>query len=259
MLRLLRKTRQWLSRDIIEAIEKQSAFQSALFKFYALPDRVLDFYFEGKLVKMFIPDADRDLVQNEILLRRCFYELPTLSACRERYGLKDAVILDIGANIGNHAVFYGAVCQVAQCLAFEPNHYTASILDRNIRQNGLGKSITARPEAISARACRMRYDRHESGNLGGISFLPADDGLVQAISIDDLELTQIDFIKIDVEGTAANVIAGAKETLSAYRPPLLIEIWPKEMASTERLLASLGYRRTASLSDRDNYFYERGR
>lgn len=243
-----------MSRDIIEAIDRQSA---TLRRFYALPDAVLEFHYEGLPVKMFIPDADRDLVQNHILLHRSFYELPALVACRARFGLTGATILDIGANIGNHAVFYGAVCKVGRCIAVEPNPYAASILDRNIRLNDLSQTITVRPEAVSSKAGAMRFDCHQPDNLGGTSFRAADDGPIRAIALDQLEPSAVDFIKIDVEGTVCDVLTGAKETLSNFRPPLFIEIWPKEMPAAETILKSIGYRRTESLGD-DNYFYEHG-
>jgi hypothetical protein len=46
---------------------------------------------------------------------------------------------------------------------------------------------------------------------------------VQQFKLDDFNLGDIDYIKIDVDGYELNVLNGAKETINKYKPILVIE------------------------------------
>ena len=46
---------------------------------------------------------------------------------------------------------------------------------------------------------------------------------INTITLDSLELEQLDFIKIDVEGSEWQVIDGAMKTLAKYRPMIILE------------------------------------
>jgi hypothetical protein len=68
--------------------------------------------------------------------------------------------------------------------------------------------------------------------------------------VEKLELSQVDFIKIDVEGFEQKVLAGAAQTIERYRPILFIEIADHirgrqyqnpEYATTLRWLRARGY------------------
>jgi FkbM family methyltransferase len=76
---------------------------------------------------------------------------------------------------------------------------------------------------------------------------------VPMLRLDDLELRDVGFMKIDVEGHEEAVIAGAEETLTRSRPTLLIEAEdrhrPQAIAKLAGRLERLGYQ---------GYFLERG-
>ena len=59
----------------------------------------------------------------------------------------------------------------------------------------------------------------------------------------ELELVRIDFVKIDVEGAEATVVAGARNVLTSMRPVMLLEINDGALCaqgvSAEAFLASL--------------------
>lgn len=63
-------------------------------------------------------------------------------------------------------------------------------------------------------------------------------GLVKPL--DSFEITNVDFIKIDVEAYENNVIAGAKETISLNKPLILCEV--DNIIITKSLMKSLGYK-----------------
>jgi len=47
---------------------------------------------------------------------------------------------------------------------------------------------------------------------------------VQLIRIDDLDVKDVRFIKVDVEGHELNVLRGAEQTVQRERPRLLVEV-----------------------------------
>jgi FkbM family methyltransferase len=86
----------------------------------------------------------------------------------------------------------------------------------------------------------------EAGNsLGDVS-----DGTIRSIEVpvrrlDDLGLTDIGLIKIDVEGHELAVLHGATETLTQQRPAIVVEAeerhHPNSVAEITGLLQGLGY------------------
>ena len=60
-------------------------------------------------------------------------------------------------------------------------------------------------------------------------------------------------MKIDVEGMAADVLEGARGTLSRYRPSLVVEAFPEEIERVDAILTALDYRRAENLGD--DYVY----
>ncbi|MFZ4215383.1 hypothetical protein ACOZB2_28835, partial [Pantoea endophytica] len=72
----------------------------------------------NKLVHMNLPNQ-QDFIQNVIKSNRRFYEPEMLAdiAARTKLG---STILDIGANIGNHSVYFGLFCGAKKVMSFEP-------------------------------------------------------------------------------------------------------------------------------------------
>ena len=75
---------------------------------------------------------DPDHMGRTIRVNRSFYEIDVLMKCREIY-LPGSAIIDVGANIGNHAVFFGAISECA-VYAFDPMRRTV------ICSNGISRS-----------------------------------------------------------------------------------------------------------------------
>jgi FkbM family methyltransferase len=157
--------------------------------------------------------------------------------------------LDIGANKG---VYSSVMARYSQhVVAFEPN---PKLLDVLRRWAGAG-GIDVRPLALSnaSGSAVLRIPRGSKGYSNQGASLSAvkvsgDHGAVtvETARLDDLKLSNIGFIKIDVEGFEQEVLEGAKQTLAREKPSLLIEI---EEGHTKRPIESdlaaveaLGYR-----------------
>ena len=67
---------------------------------------------------------------------------------------------------------------------------------------------------------------------------------VDVITLDSLHLTNVTFIKMDVEGHELEVLKGAEQTLRQNRPILLVEVLEESRTAVFAFLASLGYRQT---------------
>lgn len=240
-------------REIIWAIQKASRQQIALHLLLSLPDRVVRFNYRGREVAFFVPDAYLDQIQQQLLVDRNFYEHRALEWVRDRIDLAGASVADIGANIGNHSVFFTNICGAAHCLSFEPLPHTFDILERNAALNG--DRIEARRLALSDRATTISVVDFDLANVGATHFREGGPDGFRAVPLDSLELTKLDFAKIDVEGMAAKVLAGARETLSQFKPPLMIEIDKTEEVECEAELRLHGYARGQSFGW-STYFYE---
>lgn len=158
--------------------------------------------------------ADREIAGLE---KRIFPCLPQGGVC-----------LDIGANIGNHAVHFAD--SFAQIHAFEPNNKALALLRINAQ---LKPNITVHGVGLSD--CTQDLSAQQPlHNLGGTGACSAHAvGTVEEVTLplrrlDDLELDlgghPITFVKIDVEGHEAQVIRGAAETLIRHRPVLGMEV-----------------------------------
>lgn len=154
--------------------------------------------------------------------------------------------LDIGANIGNHALFFAQRFQ--QIHAFEPNPRTFDLLRFNAQWT---PNIQVHRHGLGDQRGVFELIEH-STNLGGSSILIGDKGHsnVVSIEVETLDATAIDttdlcFVKIDVEGFEAQVIRGGLETLRRCQPLVVLEQHASEFVDGSSpaltLLASLGY------------------
>jgi FkbM family methyltransferase len=148
------------------------------------------------------------------------------------------VAVDVGANKGVWTYLLSRLCRHVH--AFEPNPKIFRVLKRGVTDN-----VTAHQLALSnsAGTAEFRIPRHKGGysNQGGtLSTVKVSENYgaiqVETRRLDDLGITDVGFMKIDVEGSEATVLEGAVETLKRDRPVMVIEI---EEAHTKRSLPTL--------------------
>lgn len=212
------------------------------------PDHVLDFHVGGVAsVKLALPDALEDYIQRVIMRRRGFYEGKLLNMIRSMNLIgPEVTVCDIGANIGNHSVFFGKVLKAKNVLAFEPLPRSYETLCRNLDLNGLSNAM-AYNCMVGAKSGRGDVSRFNPRNLGGTQFQAAKNGPIPMVALDDLidaeEMQTLGFIKIDVEGMQMDVLSGAKKLIKTFRPTLWIELIERDIsaAATMKLMDSLGY------------------
>lgn len=137
-----------------------------------------------------------------------------------------AVMLDIGANIGNHALYLARKCSQVHC--FEPNPRAFSRLERNISLN-LAANISVHRVGLGSYDETATFYENASGNLGASGF-KASDGETRELplrnadqAVAELELPRLDLVKIDVEGMEPEVVSGLSKTIARFRPIVAFE------------------------------------
>lgn len=142
----------------------------------------------------------------------------------------DAVFLDIGAHVGT----YSMVCakKALHTYSFECSPRTFCYLAANIALHKLEYKVTPISSALGDHNGTVNYFiRTEDGGGNGVKYLSDADSTTKKVSVelktlDSFGLTNIGFIKIDVEGFEKEVLMGAKETLQKSNyPPILFECW----------------------------------
>jgi FkbM family methyltransferase len=161
------------------------------------------------------------------------------------------VAIDGGANVGAYARFMAGV--FSHVHAFEPAPDTFECLKRNIDDWHLTDKVTAYPNALSCRAEGVKVGA--SWGRRSVSRKIIGSGSTPAISIDSLGLTNVMFLKLDVEGYEEKVLTGAFRTIDRCRPFILMEVKEHEEAKAARpfaaseLLLSRGYRIIRKIGD----------
>jgi FkbM family methyltransferase len=166
-----------------------------------------------------------------------------------------AVYWDIGANVGQFAL-YAALRPGVSVVAFEPAAASFAGLCRNIERNRFGGRIEAFCIAASdrSRIGSLNLSSTEAGSVLA-SFDSAEDCLGRQLDIafsqsalgfalDDFRRQfggpAPNYVKIDVDGTENEVLAGMRETLAdpALRS-VLIEIEERDTPRTRRITGQL--------------------
>lgn len=167
--------------------------------------------------------------------------------------LSTRAALDIGANIGNHSLYFSDYFQEVH--SFEPNHFTYDLLSFNSKlvsnvstyQFGLSDSdkqldMVVQPQNIGASSIeKTEISQKASKHKRHIS--------ITLKKLDDLQLSDlpIELIKIDVEGHESSVLRGAKLTILKHQPIIIFEQLKSEISngSSESiaLLKAYGYQR----------------
>lgn len=178
--------------------------------------------------------------------------------------------VDVGANHGSFAVTAAQlVGPDGLVVAIEPQARLADLVRRSLELSGAPFVVHNVACSDSAGTARLYVPRASSG-LGGLH--PAFSGLgrhhtasVHLARLDDLlqpdRLPGRVFVKLDVEGSEARCLAGARNFLASAKPAILMEINPEALeaagsapAALAALLGELGYDRYLGGADLDREY-----
>lgn len=181
----------------------------------------------------------------------------------------DHVVMDIGAN-------YGALTiPMARCAkevyAFEPQRPAFAAMAANVALNNL-ENVICENAGLSNHGGFIEVPRlnfNIANNIGGLSMKEAlppgtecPTYTVKCTTLDqyasDMNITKLDFIKMDVEGMEELVLRGGESTIRKLKPLMYIEADREDRKeSLISFISSLGYDmayHNPPLFSSDNYF-----
>ncbi|HRL93289.1 MAG TPA: FkbM family methyltransferase [Pseudomonas sp.] len=205
---------------------------SQIYKNFCTENEVISkINFNGKTIAFKLTNT-LDLIQNHIA-RETFFELNEL---KETLAMipKNSKILDIGSNIGNHALFFTILSESQEIHCFEPSTTNADSLQKNFEINQVDpRRYKIHRIAIGAKSQQGTLCRPDDLNSGATSVRVDTSGPIQIESLDSTldKNSDFDLLKIDVEGMELEVLEGGKETIKNSRPVILIEVSNKNKSA----------------------------
>jgi FkbM family methyltransferase len=202
-----------------------------------------------KKSKFCLPLRNNDLIQSSIFLNEKYFEENQLLYYTNvfRNGIigtlmKKGAVLDIGANIGNHTLYFANECNAKRIYAFEPVKETFQMLTDNIKINHLEQKVELINKGVGDKVTQASIKRFLSDNIGGTSLEFNEDGRIEIISIDSMKIAEpVVLMKIDVEGLEMSVIKGAASLIKRDMPYIVCESWGNNVLDIIEVLDSNGY------------------
>jgi len=172
----------------------------------------------------------------------------------------DGVTIEVGANIGAHAVPLSQFCAKGRVFCYEPQRVIFQILCANLALNNI-TNVIAQPCAVGDKNARIEieggaYD--QPWNYGAFSVVSGFSAearfpgaiqkeQVRLLRLDDdpqlQTLQRLDFLKIDAEGSECEVMNGATRLIKKFQPMIFAEVTsPKNFDRVWRDILRRGYR-----------------
>lgn len=136
--------------------------------------------------------------------------------------------IDGGANKGIYSYYLSSLCKTIH--AFEPNptmySYLKAAVPRNVKTYQAALSDTAGTAIFNIPTTGKKI-HHTRGSLLNVQGEKGETGVeqieVQVLTLDSLNLTDIGFIKLDIEGNELAALRGAENIIRRDRPVILVE------------------------------------
>ena len=207
----------------------------------------------------------RGEVISEAIMTGRYWDSHIVSLASDVAKQRSGVAIDVGGHFGSSAVAFSHFFPKVIC--FEPNDFNFRVLRATLILNGIeniaihNNGLYSRDVALSMADESTQeiplpldssgyFDGSSSDNLGAYSFSEKGSGLFQhsARTLDSYRLSDVVFIKIDVQGADGEVIFGAMSTISNCLPVIVFE-WEMNLSQNysvdfgdiETRLRNIGY------------------
>jgi FkbM family methyltransferase len=190
-----------------------------------------------------------DIIGNYIMADERYYEFNIMDMFWD-YIPFEGTFLDIGANIGNHALMFNRFRPDATIHCFEPIFKNYVLLNENAKDK---PNIKTYHVGLGSTNEVVKTSQPQVNNAGGIKVdKQAGEGeTIIIIPGDTMNITDVSFIKIDVEGFELEALKGLNDTITKYHPNIWIEDFKGE--AVEWLKQEHGYEVVMGESEGGNY------
>ncbi|EGK8061560.1 FkbM family methyltransferase [Campylobacter lari] len=281
LFNIIRKMKKYSNKQLfrkIENLEKEiitlkkiQLNQAYFFKqnILSFNNRLDNFPYSLKYTKeifFYLPNFKNDYIQSHIFLTHSFYSENQLKKI-DKYLSEESIVLDIGANIGNHSIYWSLISNVKAIYSFEPIKNTFDILQKNIYINNIKDKIQIFNIALGKENSYADIKFYDSNNIGATQITQKNPSHPSAANVQNIQIVKldefinsnfqyekIDMIKIDVEGFENNVLAGAVNTIEKYHPTIVIEIFDENYEKINSFFHSISYSLIEKLDD-TNYIF----
>jgi FkbM family methyltransferase len=141
----------------------------------------------------------------------------------------NAIVLDIGANIGSISIPLAMSRKDLKFICLEASPFVFKYLQQNIKLNNLESRFTCINKAVGATDNELLpfYSSPEHFGKGSLSAVfTSDPVMVTSISVDtllqQLKIDRVGFIKADIEGFEYFLFKGAKRLLQLHESPVIL-------------------------------------
>ena len=144
----------------------------------------------------------------------------------------DDIVIDGGANIGFHSIQFANLARRGKVYCFEPQPMIFNILSTNILINGASDIIKQFRLGLGDKEGQLRMSPLKNQiysencvNYGGRSLTDSEKGEeeVSLNTIDNLNLSKLDLIKLDIQGFEWEAIRGGEKTIKNNLPVFFLE------------------------------------
>ena len=225
MMTIYKKLKRWLKISQRKLCSLGDVYKLRLAKkFMKQFDEETSCHFIYKNKVVFMPDIGG--VTSQHYQRGIFYEMGMLEAIRAE--AKSGTYLDVGANIGNHTLYFEKFCNSDRVIAFEPLEQCLGPLKQTKKFNQL--SFEIHETGLSDRSGEFET------LIGPTTYS------IPVMPLDDLDLDNVSIVKIDIEGMESLALRGMLRTLERCKPILFLEAHNEDEIEKQRnVIATLGY------------------
>ena len=167
----------------------------------------------------------------------------------------DKVYLDCGASTGIESVSYTDVFGAIH--SFEPGVEDYRCLKENLKHYN---NCTTHSAALSNENSTATLVNYASGRINHLDFIAAarkkniGTSTVVTRTLDSYDFNNVSYIKIDVEGFEADVLASGSSSLTSNLPWIQVEI-NNNQDQIEKLLATFGHYEYVPIKSKHNRLY----
>lgn len=173
-----------------------------------------------------------DYIPGKIVATKNFYEGQFLEFVSKFYRT-NSYIIDCGANIGNHTIYFAKVLG-AKTIAIEPEPHNFACLKLNVYLNKLVAKVQIFNCALGSDVGEIKLAMSIGNNFGsftGVNTIGEYESMVVTAPVakldDIIDIAKpegkVSIIKIDVEGMELDVLRGAAKVISRDYPAIAVE------------------------------------